>query len=252
MIIPNVTYIHVFVLWEGCLVMRKKTFLVFYVLIACTVILMGVYVFNISGQNDSAMEAHPASDSASAAEPNIGGLESAEFQSMGNVIDQLKAQVYMNPGYEMFYGEWAATSRVYVDPSPLRGIYYTEEEREAIAEGIFSEGLETKTIQYTRENIVINEDTVIDNIKYICRIFPADDSYRIGWNLSSSMEEIGLTEGNYFVFVEVNSEADRSFEGHKFLIKDKNTLIVYRDSYYIEYARTSYEGGSEEPALIIG
>ena len=95
-------------------------------------------------------------------------------------------------------------------------------------------------------------NTVIDNIKYKYRLFPADDDYNLHFTMT--LKDIGLTEaeGNYFAFVAVEAPSGKSFWGSQFFIKDKNTLIMLKGSYCIEYRRISYKGGSERPVIISG
>ncbi|WP_349944221.1 hypothetical protein ABFV83_12370 [Lacrimispora sp. BS-2] len=174
-----------------------------------------------------------------------------EQQKSDKDKDILKSQLCKNAAYEMFYGEWEVTDHIYVDPTPFRGIHYSEYEVEEQKASILK-GISTKTIQFTQKNIVINGNEMIENIRYKYSIFPATDNYHLHFEMT--LKDIGLTkaEGNYFVYVEVETASDESFGVSSFFVKDENTLIVYRGHYCVEYTRISYDGGSEEPVIISG
>lgn len=65
------------------------------------------------------------------------------------------------------------------------------------------------------------------------------------------LQDIGNTEeaGKYYALVVVKGEEK---ENITFFVKDENTIIVYKNSYCIEYRRISYEGGNQELAIILG
>jgi hypothetical protein len=162
-----------------------------------------------------------------------------------------KPTTYNNLSYELFYGEWEASDRIYIDPVPINGVHYSDSEVKETADTILK-NIKTQKIQFTSNCIVINGNEIRENIDYKFRIFPSDDNYKIHFTMT--LKDIGLTEaeGNYYVFVETKTEDDSVFEGSSFFIKDENTLVVYRGYYCIEYTRVSFDGGSSKPVIIPG
>jgi len=158
--------------------------------------------------------------------------------------------VYRNPSYEMFYGEWKATERIYINPEPIRGMRYTEDEMAKMMDRLIANGITKETFHFTAEKVVINGNETLKDIQYIHTVFPANDNKYI--TIGTSLKDIGLTEnrGAYFALIEVKSEEHPHFDGCWFFIKDKDTLIVFKRGYHIEYDRVSYEGGSEDFGLI--
>ena len=168
-----------------------------------------------------------------------------------NEISNLIPTTFSNLSYELFYGEWETSGRIYMDPVPVNGVHYSDSETKDTEDAIFK-NIKTRKIQFTSNRIVINGNEIKENIDYKFRIFPSDDNYKIHFTMT--LKDIGLTEaeGNYYVFVETKTEDGSVFEGSRFFIKDENTLIVYRGYYCIEYTRVSFDGGSSEPVIISG
>lgn len=154
-----------------------------------------------------------------------------------------------NPYSALFYGEWEATDTVYIDPMPVQGISYDEQELEE-QKNYLIENNDKRKIQFTRETIAYNDDGGLKPVTYKIIVFPARDDYHLHFNLT--LQDIGLTEqaGNYYVYVEAETEEDS--DTVTFFIKDDDTLLVYEGFYVMEYRRVSYEGGCEEPVVILG
>jgi len=178
------------------------------------------------------------------------GTHTKELQCP-NEISNSKLTTSNNLSYELFYGEWEASNRIYIDPVPINGVHYSDSEVKETEDTIFK-NIKTNKIQFTSNCIVINGNEIKENIDYNFRIFPSDDNYKIHFTMT--LKDIGLTEaeGNYYVFVETKTEDSSVFEGSRFFIKDENTLIVYRGYYCVEYTRVSFDGGSSEPVIIPG
>lgn len=172
-------------------------------------------------------------------------IEKSEESSKGENKVKVK-----NPYYELFYGEWEATGNIYVDSVLVNGICYSEKEVEEAKE-YYNEHLEAKTIQFAQNKMIVNGTDVRDNIYYDMTTFPARNDYQLYFTMK--LEDIGLTEevGKYYTYVEVEEESEDSYY-ISFFIKDENTIIVFHQNYCVEYRRTSYEGGSQEPIIIIG
>lgn len=158
-----------------------------------------------------------------------------------------------NPYYEMFYGEWQMTENIYVNPSPVRGIYYSSVEiNERIKEILKKKNL-IKNVKFTSEEVIMDKTKKIKDIYYENIIFSENRDYEIIQGQGTTLKDIGLDEGKYYVFVRLKSEEYSFLQGQGFFIKDKNTLIMHTGyGCYIEYKRISYDGGSEVPVLIEG
>lgn len=155
---------------------------------------------------------------------------------------------WKNSYYELFYGEWEATEKIYIDPIPVRGAPYEDIEE---AKKYYIENLEVEKIQFTPDKMIINENDVREDLQYDITVFPARDNYYLHFTMT--LEDIGLTEeqGKYYAYVEVK-EMVSGGKFIRFFIKDENTIILYYRTYCVEYTRTSYEGGSQEPVIISG
>ena len=169
--------------------------------------------------------------------------ESAEKQEVSNLEDEKTENAF----YQMFYGEWEVTECVYLDKIPVRGVEYTEEEMLEASQEILAGAW--KKIQFTRDRIVIDDNQTWEMVRYNIIIFPADNDYMLHFTMQ--MQDIGITEeaGKYYVLVEVNGGEK---ENITFFVKDEDTIIVYKNSYCIEYRRISFEGGSQEPIIVSG
>ncbi|MDE7062698.1 MAG: hypothetical protein K2O73_05580 [Lachnospiraceae bacterium] len=183
-----------------------------------------------------------------------------------NMKDGFK-RYWKNPWYAMFYGEWEATDIVYVDPLPLQGVqgggFLTEEEQEDVKIE-FAQRMkeEIPKIKFAQDQIVVNDTRVIEKARYNVIAFPTMDDYLIHFTMT--LADIGLTEekGDYYVFVAASGyENKKNLNGEwglghllaaQFFVKDENTLIFYEGSWCIEYKRVSYEGGREDPVIIVG
>lgn len=60
-----------------------------------------------------------------------------------------------NPSYELFYGEWQISEVLYIDPLPMRGTEYTDQEV-ADVKSYYYDNTEIRKIQFTSDEIVIN------------------------------------------------------------------------------------------------
>lgn len=178
-------------------------------------------------------------------------VEIASLKSQIQILNDEILELDKSSSYEIFYGEWEVSDRIYIDPVPIRGVQYDETMLKERSESILKD-ISVKEIKFTDETAVINRDKVIDNIRYKLIIIPADDNYKLHFTMT--LKDIGLleTEANYFVFVKVESRDIYSFWGNSFFIKNKNTIIMLGDGYCVEYNRTSYDGGSEEVVIIGG
>lgn len=158
-----------------------------------------------------------------------------------------------NAYYEMFYGEWQMTENIYVSPSPVRGIYYSSEEiNERIKEILKKEDL-INNVKFTSKEVILNNTKKIKDIYYENIIFSENKDYEIIQGQGTTLKDIGLDEGKYYVFVRLKSEEYSLLQGQGFFIKDKNTLIMHTEyGCYIEYKRITYDGGLEVPVLIEG
>ena len=94
-----------------------------------------------------------------------------------------------NPYYELFYGEWEATDNIYVDPIPINGVCYNEKEVEE-AKQYYIEHLEARTIQFTRDKMVVNGTDVRDTIYYDMTTFPATNDYQLYFTMT--LEDLSL------------------------------------------------------------
>ena len=168
-------------------------------------------------------------------------------QTVGEENSSLEDEKTENAFYQMFYGEWEITECVYLDKIPVSGVEYTEEEMLEASQEVLAGAW--KKIQFTRERIVIDDNQTWETVRYNIVIFPADDDYMLHFTMQ--LQDIGITEeaGKYYVLVEVNGGEK---ENITFFVKDEDTIIVYKNSYCIEYRRISFEGGSQEPAIILG
>lgn len=162
-----------------------------------------------------------------------------------------ESQIYNNPRYTLFYGEWEVTEFIYADSVPVNGIKYTESELQKVKSNFLKDN-KIKKIKFTPDNIIINGSEKINNIIYNVVIFPANDSYKIHFTMT--LKDIGLTENksSYYVFVKMVTKNDFLLEANSFFIKDDNTIILYKDSYCIEYTRISYDEGSSNPVILPG
>lgn len=169
--------------------------------------------------------------------------ETAEKQAASDLEDEEAENAF----YQMFYGEWEITENVYLDKIPVRGVEYTEEEIWEVSQEILAGAW--KKIQFTRDKIVIDDNQMWEMVKYNIIVFPADDDYMLHFTMK--LQDIGITEeaGKYYVLIEVTGGEK---ENITFFVKDENTIIVYKNSYCIEYRRISFEGGNQEPAIILG
>lgn len=169
--------------------------------------------------------------------------ETAEKQAVSDSEDEEVENAF----YQMFYGEWEITECVYLDKIPVRGVEYTEEEILEASQEILTGAW--KKIQFTRDRIVIDDNQIWEMVRYNIIIFPADNDYMLHFTMQ--LQDIGITEeaGEYYALVEVNGGEK---ENITFFVKDEDTIIVYKNSYCIEYRRISFEGGSQEPAIILG
>jgi len=175
-----------------------------------------------------------------------------EKQEAEKTIEELERKLCKNGYYELFYGEWKATERIHIEPMPIRGIEYSEEEIDAFVSTMIANGIMEKTIQFTEEKTVIDGTEIIEKICYEYTVFLADDNFNLGF--MTKLKDIGLTEtdNNYFVFVEARSKEDPHLKSCEFFVKNKNTIIVRHGADYVEYDRVSYEGGSENPVIFSG
>ncbi len=169
--------------------------------------------------------------------------ETAEKQAVSTLEDEKVENAF----YQMFYGEWEITECVYLDKIPVRGVEYTEEEILEVSQEILTSAW--KKIQFTRDEIVIDDSQTWERVRYNIIIFPADNDYMLYFTMK--LQDIGITEeaGKYYVLVEVEGGEKRNIT---FFVKDEDTIIVYKNSYCIEYRRISFEGGNQEPAIILG
>lgn len=167
----------------------------------------------------------------------------AEKQAVSDLEDEETENAF----YQMFYGEWEITECVYLDKIPVSGVEYTEEEMLEVSQEILASAW--KKIQFTRDRIVIDDNQTWETVRYNIVIFPADDDYMLHFTMQ--LQDIGITEeaGKYYALVEVNGGEK---ENITFFVKDEDTIIVYKNSYCIEYRRISFEGGTQEPAIILG
>lgn len=170
-----------------------------------------------------------------------------EEQVVKEEIPCLEDEEAENAFYQMFYGEWEITECVYLDKIPVRGVEYTEEEILEVSQEILAGAW--KKIQFTRDRIVIDDNQMWETVRYNIIIFPSDNDYMLHFTMK--LQDIGITEeaGKYYVLVEVEGEERGKIT---FFVKDEDTIIVYKNSYCIEYRRISFEGGNQEPAIILG
>lgn len=164
-----------------------------------------------------------------------------------HVVRDLENEEVGNAFYQMFYGEWEITECVYLDKIPVRGVEYTEEEILEVSQEILADAW--KKIQFTRDKIVIDNSQTWEMVRYNIIIFPADNDYMLHFTMK--LQDIGITEegGKYYVLVKAEGGERRNIT---FFVKDEDTIIVYESSYCIEYRRISFEGGNQEPAVIVG
>lgn len=243
--------------------MKKNSFILFKGLAVLIILVVGIYIGRcMTFSNGQTLNGWPSSRSAEVT------TEMAEYVSTEyeNRKDGFK-RYWKNPWYAMFYGEWEATNIVYVDPLPLQGVqgggFLTEEEQEEVKiefAGRMKE--EIPKIKFAQDQIIVNDKRVIEQVRYNVIAFPAMDDYLIHFTMT--LADIGLTEenGDYYVFVEASGYENKKITneewglGHslaaRFFVKDENTLIFYEGSWCIEFKRLSYEGGDENPVIIIG
>ena len=174
--------------------------------------------------------------------------QATQIQELNDYILEMESQLnkvdyaaFNNHIHQMFYGEWSATSTIFREPMPIRGLHLSEKE---IAEDIANHAIQVggEIIQFQQDYILINGYDRVDGISYNIFIIPADDTMRIS-GILLSLSDIGLaeTEGNYFVRVEVRTNPPSlRFLGDQFFIKDINTIIVDDGDFFIVYERVSF------------
>lgn len=243
--------------------MKKNSFILVKGLAVLIILVVGIYIgTSMTFSNGKTLNGRPFNSFAETT------TEMAEYVSKEyeNRKDGFK-RYWKNPWYAMFYGEWEPTDIVYVDSLPLQGVqgggFLTEEERENLkVEFAGREKEKTHKIEFAQDQIVVNDNDIFENVRYDMTIFPAMDDYLIHFTMT--LADIGLTEenGSYYIFIEADGvknakSLDEEWNPDNsillyFFIKDENTIIVFHGSWCIEYKRVSYEGGDENPVIIIG
>lgn len=168
-----------------------------------------------------------------------------EIQSQQAVVNQ---ENFKNSLHQIFYGEWRTTAQIYMESMPVRNATITDEQIAKDIEKLY-ERIKGETMQLAHDFVLLNDTDKIVDIFYRINVIPPNNSPISGFLLL--MSDIGLSEGNYFVYVEIlTKNSNISFLGQNFFVRDLNTLIVDYGDFFIVYERISF--GENYPRPWIG
>lgn len=145
---------------------------------------------------------------------------SDEITSISNSRNNKDTRDYF---YKMFYGKWEITEIISVDP------------RFGVSEA--SKRLIGQTIEYSFDNIKINEKVELENPIFYTALVPTEPDFTLIENLPS-VGMLGI-EGDYFAYVHIGNwfDGDKPFIGTNFFVKDDSTLILIEYNTYFEMKR---------------
>ncbi len=138
------------------------------------------------------------------------------------------------PNDNLYYGSWEITDKVFIEKEPVRGLIYSEEELQEREKEILEK--EVRTLEFTRFSVRYDHDSPKEILRYQYMLFPAQESYQLHFNMM--LKDIGILQENadYFACIQLEDEEEQVL---KFILKDRDTLILYRDTYFLEYKRVS-------------
>lgn len=159
--------------------------------------------------------------------------------------------------YQMFYGIWQKTDNIYVEPHPMREIYYETEEEINEAKKKASEIFNYDLIYLRNDSVAFKNDKeqIILEPIYISYIFPYRSDFEPSycWAPMLTLDDLGLNKNKYITYTSLcyNAKTDEErdilrthkfgYSYDKFYIKDMDTIIFSNDFFYIEYKRSSAE-----------